>query len=640
MGTAIASLRDSERRAALKADLKQSWATGSTQAKALARWLWVFFNAPGPHETPREPASDVAIASPGATAHPDWLREILLTLRPAYKQAIMQAFLINLIGLAAAIFTLQVYDRVVTHGGMSSLLALVIGMVIAIFIDYLLRVGRALLLQRVGLQIETEIARRAFARMLELPTLVLESRPQAYWQTVFRDVELIRSVCSGPTALLLVDLPFLSLSLIFIGLIAFPLLPVALVTIIAFVVLAWRAGQATRGGAEAEREKLVGRDVMIAELATARVGLKALGAEAAARARWETNYAGWMAEALARSRDADRYRDLAHAMMLGNTVVTTGYGALVILSSSLTMGGLIAANILSGRMVSPLVQLVGQWRLFGQFDAAKKRLDALFAAQVDRAESGIALPRPKGMLLLDGASFRYPRTERDQLLPINGQIGPHGLHAIVGANGSAKTTLLKVMRGLYPATAGRVLLDGADIVQFSQADLARWIGWLPQQVQLISGTIRENITLGDPEASDEAIVLASRRAQAFEMIMSLPDGYATQVGDAGGRFSGGERKRIAIAQALLRDPPILLLDEPTADLDRDTEIAFCATLKEMARDHTVLCVTHSPAVLAQCNGILVMDRGRLVMSGPAAKILPQLGFAQHPPARIVHDAAA
>lgn len=606
---------------------------------AALRWLWTFVFAPGPHEQRQAGQGDgepPAAAGPGpAATEPGWLHELLLPLRPAYRQAIMLAFLVNLIALGAAVYSLQVYDRVVAHAGYSSLVALTVGMLIAIAIDHALRSGRAMLLQRLGVHIEAEIARRAFDRLLNLPALVLESRPPAYWQTVFRDVELVRATCSGTAALLLIDLPFLLLSLALLAVVAWPLFPVALGTIGAFVVLAWYSGRATREAAEVERARLVGRDATIAELAAARLMLKSTGAAQSARARWERQHAAWMGEALERGREADHYRDVAHAMSTLNTVVTTGFGALAILSQLMTMGALIAANILAGRLVAPLVQLVGQWRSIGQFLAAKKRLDALFALPLDRRETALSLPRPQGRLTLDAVTFAYPRSPHKQLQGLSGQLGPAGLHAVVGANGSGKSTLLKVLRGLYPPGSGRVLLDDGDIAQFAQHDLARWIGYLPQQVQLVSGSVRDNIALAEPGIGDEQVLLAAQRAHAHDFVIDLPEGYATPVGEGGSRFSGGERKRIAIAQVLLRDPPVLLLDEPTADLDRQAEQAFITTLRKLAATRTVVVVTHSLAVLTQCNGIVVMEKGRIKVAGPARQILPMLGMGPAPAPAVV-----
>ena len=556
----------------------------------------------------------------------DWLKALLWPYRSAYQQAIVLSFGINVLGLFASIFSMQVYDRVVGHAAYSTLAALSIGMAIAIAMDHVFRAGRALLLQRVGARIEVGIAHDVLHRMLNLPANVLERRSPGYWQAVYRDVEIVRSTCSGATALLLIDLPFLLLSLILIGFVALPLLPICLVTIACFMALAWRSGQVTRDANETEREVLVSRDTLLAELSATRMHLKAVGAADAVKAQWEAHYARWLNESVARSREADHYREVAHAMTTANSVITTSIGALAILSQYMTMGALIATNILAGRMISPMVQLVSQWRTFGQFKAAKKRLDELFNQPLDRVESSLTLPRPSGVIRLEGVTFTYPGHTKAQLQPLSGEIGPHGLHAIVGHNGSGKTTLLKLIRGLYTPTQGRVLLDGADMHQYSQSELASHMGYLSQEVQLLAMSLRDNIALARPDASDEEIIRAAKRAQAHEFIIDLPDGYGTKVGQGGHRFSAGQAKRIAIAQSLLNDPPVMLLDEPTAELDRDSELRLIKVLKELAVDHTVIVVSHSPLLLSHCQGILVLDKGKLVAAGPGAQLLPKLGI--------------
>jgi ATP-binding cassette subfamily C protein LapB len=439
-------------------------------------------------------------------------------------------------------------------------------------------------------------------------------------------------------ALLIIDLPFLLLSLIMIGLIALPVLPFALLTLLAFCVLAWMSGRDTQAKNQQEKERMLLRDATVAELGQARIHLKAMGADLAATQRWETHYACWMSDSLERSRENDRYRDLATEMTVLNTVVVTSVGALAILSQLMTMGALIAANILGGKMVSPLVQLVGQWRSWGQFLAAKKRFGDLLDMPLDRTSTEVQMPRPSGALLIDKISFSYPGSKHAQILELSGQLGAGGLHAIVGPNGSGKSTLLKLLRGLYVPAQGRVLIDGADMAQFAHRDLARWIGYLPQQVQLVSGTVKDNIALSDPEADDAQIVRAAKLACAHDFLLNLPDGYGSQVGDGGGFFSGGQRKRIAIAQVLLHDPSVLLLDEPTADLDPAAEQSFVATLKSMAKDHTIVVVTHSAYLLQHCQGILVMDKGKLVMAGPASKVLPKLGLTDQPAQEAAHAA--
>ena len=575
----------------------------------------------------RKPKGSANLQSmPDAVATEDWLKELLWPYRNAYRQAFMMSFVINVLGLFTAIFTLQVYDRVIAHAGYSTLTALVIGMGLVILMDHVFRSGRALLMQRIGARTEVAIARAALQRMMHLPMAVLEQRNAGFWQAVYRDIEIVRATCSGATAVLMVDLPFVVLSPIIIGYIAPPLLPVALGTVVVFMLLAWRSGQVTRGATEAERQLLVHRDVVMNELATARLSLKSLAAGPAIEEYWEKHYADWLNESLARSREADHYRDLAHGMTTANSVVTTTIGAIAILNQMMTMGALIAVNMLAGRMVSPLVQLVSQWRTFGQFRAAKKRLDDLFAEPVDRQESSLELPASAGVIRLEGITFQYPGSEHLQLEPCSGQIGPGGLHAVVGPNGSGKTTLLKVIRGLYQPTDGRVLLDGADIKQFTQTELSNRMGYLAQTNQLLSLSIRDNIALGKPDATDEEIVKAAQMANAHEFILNLPDGYATKIGEGGRGFSFGQAKRISIAQALLNAPPVLLFDEPTSELDRQAEVRFIQTLIELAKTHTILVVSHSPYVLSYCQGAIVMRDGKLLVAGPAGEILPKLGI--------------
>ena len=583
-------------------------------------------NDPQAAAKPDQSAAKSAEPLPEVGPSNDWLKAMLWPYRASYKQALILSFGINILGLFAAIFSMQVYDRVVGHAAYSTLAALSIGMAIAIGMDHVFRSGRSLLLQRIGARIEVGIAQDVLHRMMNLPAQVLEKRGPGYWQAVYRDVEIIRSTCSGASALLIIELPFMVLSLILIGVVALPLLPVCLVTMACFMALAWRSGQVTRGANETEREVLVSRDTMLAELSVTRMHLKAVGAADAITNRWEEHYARWLNESVARSREADHYREVAHAMTTANSVITTSVGALAILSQFMTMGALIATNILAGRMISPMVQLVSQWRSFGQFKAAKKRLDDLFSQPLDRVESSLKLPRPSGVIRLEGVTFTYPGHTKAQLQPLSGEIGPHGLHAIVGHNGSGKTTLLKLIRGLYSPTQGRVLLDGADMHQYSQAELASHMGYLSQEVELLSMSLRDNIALARPQASDDEIMRAAMRAQAHEFIIDLPDGYGTKVGQGGHRFSAGQAKRIAIAQALLNDPPVMLLDEPTAELDRDSELRLIKVLKELAIDHTVIVVSHSPLLLSHCQGVLVLDKGKLVAAGPAAQLLPKLGI--------------
>jgi ATP-binding cassette subfamily C protein LapB len=268
--------------------------------------------------------------------------------------------------------------------------------------------------------------------------------------------------------------------------------------------------------------------------------------------------------------------------------------------------------------------LVGNWRNYTNCRQALKRLDTIFALDEDRTERSVRLKRPEGRLSLEAASFGYEEGRPPVIDNLSMEVKPPGILGVVGRNGCGKTTLLKMMQGLYAPTSGRVLLDGGDISQFSREDLAQWVGYVPQECFLFAGTIRENIAITNPDASDEEIVEAATLAGVHDYVIDLPDGYGTEIGEAGSRLSGGQRQRIAIARALLPDPPILLLDEVSGNLDIQAEIALRDTLIKLARDHTIVVVTHTPVLLRACNNIMALDKGRIAMGGPAQEILPRL----------------
>ena len=235
----------------------------------------------------------------------------------------------------------------------------------------------------------------------------------------------------------------------------------------------------------------------------------------------------------------------------------------------------------------------------------------------------IQLERPRGEITLEHVDFKYGPQAPTVLDGVRLHIEPGKLIAIVGTNGSGKTTLMKVIQGLYRPTSGRVLLDGADINQFTRQELARWMGYVPQESFLFSGNIRDNLTKGFPTATDEQIVAAAKRSGLHEFVIDYPDGYATDIGESGRTLSGGLRQRISITRALLGDPPILMLDEPSSNLDREGEQELVATLMDLAQDHTVIVISHSPSLLSACDQVLVMQKGRVVRSGRPEDVLPQ-----------------
>lgn len=559
------------------------------------------------------------------TDAPSWLRPVLAPLRPLFLEVLTVSFFVNILAVAAPVFTLQVYDRVVFHNGLSTLQGLAIGMVLVIAFDFVLRQTRSRVLQRVALEIDVKVGRRLFDTLVSLPLRTLETRPSAYWQTVFRDLEAVRNTLSGATVVLLVDLPFVVLFVALIFVIAWPVAWVIIAAFCVFLVIAWRSAASVAGAAKREKKQGADRDRLMAETILGRTTLKALGMHDHLRPRWEEAQAAAIAQSIDRGTRSDGWVNLAQAMTIITTVAMTAVGALAIMQQEMTIGALIAANMLSGRMMSPMNQLVGAWRTWGGFRQSMRRLDDLFALPAERMTPVIAHPRPAGRVSLDKATFRYSaKASNPTIAEVSMDVPPGGITCLVGRNGSGKTTLAKLLAGLYTPEAGRVLLDGADMGQFSREELARWVGYVPQDCILFSGTIRDNIAQGAAHADDDEIVRAATLAGVHQTILDMPDGYATDVGEGGAVVSGGIRQRIAIARALVGDPPVLVMDEPSSNLDRQAEEDLARTLASLAQDRNVIVVSHSNALLGAARSVAVVERGRIAAAGPAGQVLAWL----------------
>lgn len=543
----------------------------------------------------------------------------------------MSAF-VNLMALATPVFTMQVYDRVVGTGGLSTLWGLVIGMTLVVLFDLSLKQARSRIMQTVALRVDVIVGRYLFDKLMSLPLDVLEAKPASYWQALFRDVDTIRNTLSGASAILLCDLPFVIMFIVLISIIATPIAWVLLVILPLFMFVAWRSSGVMSQANAAERESTQGRDALIAELIQGRTTIKALALDRSMRPLWEETHANNIAQSMYRGSKTDFYTNCSQSLTMATTIFMTSVGAYQIVNQNMTMGSLIAANMLSGRILGPLNQLVGQWRAYNSFKQSVDRLGEVFSSISDRTESEVKLEKPRGEIQVENLTFAYAEGNKPVVDSVTVNIHAGGVHALVGRNGSGKTTLLKMIQGLYAPTNGRVLLDGADIAQFTRAELATWMGYVPQETVLFAGTVRDNIVHRFPDASDEKIIEAATQAGVHHFIIDLPDGYASDIGEAGQRLSGGQRQRIAIARALLGDPAVLLLDEPSASLDRQAEQELRKTLVEIGKTRTVVIVTHSPILLAACDDLVALDKGKVALAGPSREILPKL-FGQQPMAK-------
>lgn len=553
-----------------------------------------------------------------------WLWTALEGGRGVFRDILLVSLFVNLLALAAPVFVLQVYDRVIFHAGLSTLQGLVIGMLLVALFDFALRQARSRFFQAIAIRIDVGIGRALFEQIMGLPLRRLERYPSAHWQGLFRDLESLRNAFAGPPAALAVDLPFALLFLVVVFVLARPVAWVLAAFLAVFLGIAWLSGRSLHRMAADRQDAARNRERLLAEVVAGRTAVKSLALARTMQQRWEDRHGEAIERSLARGRSADGYQALAHAMTIAVTVAMTTVGALAILAQEMSMGALIAANMLGGRLVGPMAQFVGQWRALTELRQAVLRLDVLFAEPPERSEAAIALERPRGRFRLERVSYAYGADAPAALQDIAGAVGPGGLHAVIGRNGCGKSTLLKVMAGLYAPTSGRVLLDGADLAQFTRAELAAWIGYLPQDCILFAGSVRDNISIARPEADDAAVIAAAKMACLHGSTVDLRDGYATVIGEGGVQLSRGLQQRVALARTFLGAPPVLLLDEPTSNLDNDAERQLAEALRSYSRSATVIAVTHSPAVLAVCDTILLIEAGRVRLAGPARDVLTKL----------------
>ncbi len=554
----------------------------------------------------------------------EWLTSILNPLRPYFAEILVISFFTNMLALAVPLFTLQVYDRVVGHNATTTLAALVIGVFIALIFDFLLRRSRSKILQSAAMHIDAKLGQALYERLTTIPLAILESKPTNYWRSLFQDTQIIRSIFSGPSAILIADIPFAILFIIVIFIIATPIAWLLLIIIPAFAALTWWSTKSMNMATARETYKNITHDMLISELLAGRATVKALMIDKAIQPYYEKLHAEAIEESYKRGVNTDRYIALGQSLATATTAILVASGALAIINREMTIGALIATTMLTARIISPLNQLLAQWRNFARGRQAIKHLSAIGKLPHEKQIPAINRPRPKGNISVEQLCFSYPDSEQPIIENCNFTISAGEMVGLIGSNGCGKSTLIKLMHGLYTPSSGRITIDNGDISQFSRNEMSQWVGYVPQDCFLFNGSIKDNIAKAWPEADDKVILAAAKLAGADQFIITLPNGYDTDIGEAGYRLSGGQRQRIAIARALLRNPPILLLDEVTSNLDNDSELILRQYLVALAKDRSILIATHSLPLLRACTRIMVMDKGKIVAQGTTQEMLAKI----------------
>jgi len=537
-------------------------------------------------------------------------------IRPFIRLAALASLLLNVALLAPALYMLQVFDRVFASGSIETLIMLAIPLAVLLVLGYHMDAARGRALAAAGRRVEHCLAPEALTRQLEA-----SAAGRRHDEDALRDVSQLRKLLASPGIVALFDAPWVPLYLLIITLMH-PLLG-AIATLGALLLfgLGLLTEFTTRGHTEqALTTSRVTQRHADALLRNAEA-VVAMGMTRAALTGWQSRCDSQHQAQESLARTSSRLGALARISRQALQAMALAFGAWLVIGREASPGIMIAATILLGRALQPVELLIGGWKAMIEARAAWRRLSDLPA---HAQESRLALPTPKGRLDVERLTYSLSADRPPMLRGVSFSVMPGESLGILGASAAGKTTLLRLLLGLRTAQAGKVRLDGADISRWDREALGRCIGYLPQDVELFAGTVAANIArMGPPDA--EAIIRAARLAQAHELILQLPEGYDTEIGDGGCRLSGGQRQRIALARALYGDPRLLVLDEPNANLDEEGDAALAAALAELkTRGVTVIVVTHRRSLTSRLDRIAVLRGGKIESFGHTATVLARL----------------
>ena len=538
---------------------------------------------------------------------------------------LLSSILINLFVLATPLFTMNVYDKVVPNDAIETLWVLAAGIVIVYLFDGLLRYVRGYLLEVAGKKCDIIMSSILYAQVLNLKMDQWPARIGAF-ASQLREFESIRSFFTASTLATLVDLPFAIIFLLVIYYIGGPMIAVPLVIIALLLLYSFILVKPLKASVEATYEASASKNAHLIETLQSIKTVKALGASNHSQWVWEES-CGTIANKSMRARLLSSSISVVSSLLVQfNTIGLIVFGIYRISSLELSLGGLIAIVMLGSRTVAPMGQIANLITSYEQTKTAYRALDELMQKPVERPESKSYVRRPgfKGAIRFRDLDFSYPESPRKSLSGINFKITAGEHVGIIGKVGSGKSSLLKLIIGLYQFENGSIAIDDIDINQIDPAELRRHIGYLSQDIELMRGTIRENIAYKNLQVDDERLLRAAQISGVNLFVNQLPQGFDTQVGEAGGFLSGGQRQAIALARALLLDEPILILDEPTNSFDNTTESVVKQRLFEYSRDKTLLLVTHKAPMLKLVERLIVIDEGRIVIDGPRDDVLKSL----------------
>ncbi|PLX68909.1 MAG: type I secretion system permease/ATPase [Denitrovibrio sp.] len=556
----------------------------------------------------------------------NWFFGTLWRFKGIYGNVVLASLVINIFVVVGPLFTMNVYDRIIPHNAVDTLWVLALGMFIIYSFDLFLKFVRTYFLEVIAKKSDVILSSKIFEQALNIK---LKEKPKSVgsFANNIRDFDSIRSFYSSSALVAFIDFPFVIIFLLVIFYVAGVLVVVPIAIILAIISYSLIVRKPLQRSIESTYESSARRNGLLIEALSNIENIKSFNASSSVQWGWEER-TGDIAGKSLRSRMLST--SLSSVSVFFTQLSTVGIivtGVYLIKQGDLTMGGLIATVILSSRTIAPMSQVASLLSNYQQMKTSLAGLNDLMNKEVERPEQKNFLRRPvfKGAVEFKNVSFSYPEETNVVLSGINLKINPNERIGIIGQVGSGKSTFSKLILGLYEPKEGSVFVDGIDIQQMDPADLRHNVSYVPQDVTLFSGTVRENIVFKAPHSDDEAILEAVKVGNVNSFTDKHPMGLDMFVGERGANLSGGQRQAVGVARAMLTESSIVLLDEPTNSMDFTTEAKVIQSLKKATEGKTTIVITHKPSILAIVDRLIVMEGGKIVMDGPKNEVLQKLG---------------
>ncbi len=550
-----------------------------------------------------------------------WFWGTMFRNKGIYNQVVLISLFINIFILATPLFTMNVYDRVLPNNAIETLWALFIGVSIVMVFDLLLKVMRAHFLGVASKRADTVMSNKIFNHLLNIK---LSAKPASTGQFVSRlqSFENVREFFTSATIAALVDLPFIAIFILVIYYIAGPLAYITIATVLISIILSWYLQRPLKNIIEKSVKEEQIKQTTLIETVTGLEIIKSVRAQNRMKTHWDQSINKTIHWADKGHFLSQSISYIANFISQFSNIAIVAAGVYLAQEGEITMGAIIAAMILNGRVIAPISQVVGMIVKYDRTMLSLKNLDEVMKMPVEKSNKKyISRPNLRGDIELKDVDFSYKDQNYQTLKNINLTIKQGEKVAILGKIGSGKSTLLKLIMNLYEPTKGSVLVDGLDTRQIDPVDLRQAIGSVPQEPFLFMGTVKDNLSIGEQYVSDEEILRVSKIAGLDEFLGKHEAGYDLLVGERGDGLSGGEKQSVTLARALISDPNILMLDEPTNSMDSQTEKNFISRLERIVQDKTLVVVTHKTSILKLVDRVIIVEDGKVIVDGPKDEVI-------------------